>query len=243
MGKYAVLSDIHGNLQALQSVYSDIKNKNVDGVLLLGDLIDYGMQSNECVRYIRDQFQYPVLCNLWGNHERAIMLSDFAGFSSKRGTASAMRTAKKMECDVREFLDKCLVHDGYQVFDLDGFKCLAIHGSLENPYWKAVFPDQVNGDYSGYDVVFSGHSHYSHMFTKFYRQDDEKMRNQHAVLFINPGSVGQPRNHHPQAQYAVFDTGTRAVDMRAVDYDVTQAMSYFDGSVDDFYKTRLDIGV
>lgn len=245
MGKYAVLSDIHGNLQALQSVYSDLNNRDmkINGILLLGDIIDYGMQSNECVHYISNEFEYPVLCNLWGNHERAIMLSDFTGFSSERGTESAIRTANKLESGVRRYLDENLVHEGYLEFDLDSFKCLAVHGSQDHPYWKAIFPDKVNGDYSEYDIVFSGHSHYSHMFTKFYHCKDEKMRNKHAVLFINPGSVGQPRNHHPQAQYVIFDTDTRSADLRSVDYDIEKAASYFDGTVDDFYRRRLFAGV
>lgn len=245
MGKYAVLSDIHGNLQALQSVYSDFNDNNngISGILLLGDIIDYGMQSNECVRFISNELKYPIICNLWGNHERAILLSEFTGFSSERGTASAIRTAKELEGGVREYLDGYLVHDGYQKFDLDGFQCLAVHGSLDDPYWKAISPEQVHGDYSGYDIVFSGHSHDSHMFTKFYSRNDERMRNKHAVLFINPGSVGQPRNHHPQAQYVVFDTDTRSVDMRSVDYDIEKAASYFDGRVDDFYRKRLFNGV
>ena len=243
MAKYAILSDIHGNLPALQAVCSDIEKQNIDAALLLGDIIDYGMQSNECVHYISRQFPCQIKCNLWGNHERAIMQSDFTGFSSKRGAESAMHTAKKLNQDVKEYLDKELTHEGYQELELDGLKALAVHGSLENPYWKSIFPENVNGDYSSYDVALSGHSHNSHMFTKFYRKEDEKMRNQHTVIFLNPGSVGQPRNHRPQAQYAVFDTDTKAVEMRALNYDIKLAMSYFDGSVDDFYRTRLLTGI
>ena len=50
MARYAVLSDIHGNLQALQSVYGDMKSQDIHGVLLLGDIIDYGMQSGDLYR-------------------------------------------------------------------------------------------------------------------------------------------------------------------------------------------------
>ena len=81
------------------------------------------------------------------------------------------------------------------------------------------------------------------MFTRFYDTDNPVMRNKHAVLFINPGSVGQPRNHHPEAQYAVFDTDTMSVELRSVPYDVSRAMAYFDKGVDDFYRSRLKNGV
>ena len=69
------------------------------------------------------------------------------------------------------------------------------------------------------------------------------MRNKHAVLFINPGSVGQPRNHHAEAQYAIVDTDTKAVNMRSVKYDVEKAMNFFGNDVDRFYRDRLKNGI
>jgi len=63
------------------------------------------------------------------------------------------------------------------------------------------------------------------------------------VKFINPGSVGQPRNHNPNAQYALYDAETDSVIMRAVPYDVYKAMSLYDKSVDKFYRERLKQGI
>ena len=128
-------------------------------------------------------------------------------------------------------------------FTLDGKRCLAVHASLDDVFWKAVMPDNVRGDYKDFDIVFSGHSHYPHTFAKFYETCDPKRRNKHAALFVNPGSVGQPRNHDPQAQYAIFDSQTQSVMMRRVKYPVDKAMSLYDGSVDDFYRARLEYGV
>ena len=239
----AVLSDIHGNLQALQAVVQDMQKFDISGVVLLGDLIDYGMQSNEVVWYLRENIRCPILCNIWGNHERAILLEDFTRFSSERGEKSARRTSKVLGKAEKEYLCGKLNRDGFQEFDLCGKKCLAVHGSLEDVFWKSVFPENVHGNYEPYDIVFSGHSHYSHVFSKFYDSDDPSMRNKHAVLFINPGSVGQPRNHHSQAQYAILDIETLSVNMRSVPYDVEKAQSYFDGSVDEFYRDRLTNGI
>lgn len=243
MVKYAILSDLHGNLQALQAVLEDMKGFDLAGVILLGDLIDYGMQSNEVVDCIRGEFPYDVICSLWGNHERAILLSDFTRFSSQRGVDSAKYTAGQLREDTREYLDRALIREGLFAFTLEGKRCLAVHGSLEDPYWKAITPDRLRGDYANYDMVLSGHSHYSHMFTKFYDADDPVMRNKHAVTFINPGSVGQPRNHHPEAQYAVLDMQTMAVDMRSVPYDRAAAMAMYGDNVDLFYRDRLWTGV
>lgn len=239
----AVLSDIHGNLQALLAVMEDMRQFDIDSIILLGDLIDYGKQSNEVVRYLRDDSDYPVICNIWGNHERAILLEDFSRFSSKRGEESARHTSKILGKAEKEYLCGELNRSGFQEVDLCGKKCLAVHGSLEDVFWRSVFPENVHGNYEAYDIVFSGHSHYSHVFSKFYDSEDASMRNKHAVLFINPGSVGQPRNHHPQAQYAILDSETLSVNMRSVPYDVKKAQSYFDGSVDGFYRDRLEKGI
>ncbi len=240
---YAVLSDIHGNLYALKRVVEDLKRYPVEGIILLGDLIDYGMQSNEVVEYIRENLQKSIICNIWGNHEIAILTGDYDHFSSQRGVNSAKYTAEQLSDETREYLDDELIHEGKTEFELYGKKILAVHGSMGDFYWKSISPDNVRGDYGQYDMVLSGHSHYSHIFTKFYDKDDPERRNKHAVRFVNPGSVGQPRNHNPNAQYALLDLATGDVLLRSVPYDINAAMSLFDGSVDDFYRIRLKTGV
>ncbi len=243
MAEYAVLSDIHGNLYALEAVVTDMASFEIEGAILLGDLIDYGMQSNEVVEYLRDRFPYKILCNIWGNHERAVMCSDFQRFSSQRGVESAKHTAEILTDRTKYYLDSEMLSDSSFEFLLDGLKCLAVHGSMDDPCWKAVFPDKVNGDYRKYDIVFSGHSHYPHVFTKFYDAEDKERRNKHAVMFINPGSVGQPRNHNPHAQYMIFDAVQRNIAVRSVPYDVESAMELFNGSIDMFYRDRLEKGI
>ncbi len=240
---YAVLSDIHGNMYALKGVLEDLKQFQIEGALLLGDLIDYGMQSNEVTDCIRDNFGYSIICNIWGNHERAILQNDFSRFSSPRGAECAKHTATLLRQDTITYLCDNLVQKGFQEIMLHDRKCFAVHGSLEDPYWKSIMPDNVRGDYSAYDIVFSGHSHYSHAFTKFYEAEDLERRNKHAVLFINPGSVGQPRNHNPNAQYALLDVESGIVILRAVPYNIGKAMALYDGSVDVFYQQRLLMGV
>ena len=69
------------------------------------------------------------------------------------------------------------------------------------------------------------------------------MRNKKAVLFINPGSVGQPRNHNPNAQYALLDTDSMGVELRYVKYPNDKAMDLYDGNIDDFYRLRLKNGI
>lgn len=241
MSKIAVLSDIHGNLFALKEVINDFTD--IDSMILLGDLIDYGMQSNEVVEYIKDNLASRIICNIWGNHENAILTKDFGHFSSPRGVKSAKFTASQLDDASKDYLNNELVHEGKYEFEINQKRVLAIHGSLADYYWKAIFPDNLNGDYLDYDIVLSGHSHYPHVFQKFYDADNPEMRNKKSVLFINPGSVGQPRNHNPDAQYAVLDSESMSVELKSVKYPKEKAMELFDGSVDDFYRKRLENGV
>lgn len=240
---YAVLSDIHGNLYALESVAKDLKRFEIDGIILLGDLIDYGMQSNEVVCFIQDELQNEIICNIWGNHERAILLEDYNGFSSQRGVESAKHTAAQLTAETQRYLNDKLDHSGMLEFKLSENRILAVHGSLNNHFWKAISPDNVWGDYNDYDIVLSGHSHNSHMFTKFYDVNDPDRRNKHSVLFINPGAVGQPRNHNSSAQYVLLDDKKMSIEFHSVPYDIEAAMSLYDGNVDLFYRDRLKVGV
>ena len=240
---YAVVSDIHGNLPALEAVNEDMKQFNIDGIFCLGDLIDYGMQSNETVEFVKNNWEGKMVCNLWGNHENAIMTSDYNHFSSERGVKSAQYTASILSGNSREYIHQRMIWEGMVEMMEENNAILAVHASLENVFWKAIGPENVRGDYRNYDIVLSGHSHYSHVFSKFYEAEDPERRNKHAVLFVNPGSVGQPRNHNPHAQYALLDLETKAVILRAVPYEIEKAMSLYDGSVDEFYKNRLKYGV
>ncbi len=238
---YAILADIHGNMYALQKVLEDMSKFTIDGVVLLGDMIDYGMQSNEVIDCIKNDLKYNIICNIWGNHERAIMLDDFKGFSSRRGSECAQYTASILTKEIRGYIGSCMNHNGKQEFELFGKRCLAVHGSLQDNYWKPISLEDVRGDYHSYDLVFSGHSHYSHVFSKFYDTKDKNRRDKHAVMFINPGSVGQPRNHNPNAQYALIDQKMN-VQLRSVEYEVFKAMETYDGHVDLFYRDRLEYG-
>lgn len=103
-------------------------------------------------------------------------------------------------------------------------------------------PENVRGDYQNYDLVFSGHFHYSQIFSKFNKTEDSVRRNKHAAMFINPGSVGQPRNHNPAAQCILID---RLLNMsfRAVSYDIEKGMELYCGQADVFYRDRLEHGV
>lgn len=237
-----VLSDIHGNRTALEEVFNYIVNELIDGIILLGDLIDYGPHSNEIVDMISN-VQIPVLCNIWGNHEHAIVEEDYSRFSTERGKNCAIYTHGILIDTTWYYLKNKMVADGKIEFEVDGKKCLAVHGSLQDPYWKSIKPGEQPEEYSRYDYVFSGHSHLPHLFAQYYEAENSITRNKKRTVFINPGSVGQPRNLNQNAQFAIWDTVTGGVQMVAVSYDISAEQAAFSDVVDEFYKTRLEMGV
>ena len=238
--KAAVLSDIHGNLSALKNVLEDVKKEGVDHIIILGDIIDYGMHSNEVIDILRE-YESMITVNMWGNHEYAIMKDDYGRFSSQRGVESARHTKSIMSESSFDYISK-INDSGMAELKTDGKRILCIHGNMEDHYWGTLNASSDLSLYEGYDYVLSGHSHIPHYFEQYYKTDDPKMRNKRKCIFINPGSVGQPRNHNNRAQYCILDFGTEEIRFRKVDYDIGFEQEAFDGSVDPFYKERLRYG-
>ena len=236
-----ILSDIHGNLSALDSVLKDSKRFTIDAIAILGDLIDYGMRSNEVVNQIRS-FKTPLLCNIWGNHEHAIMTDDYSHFSSIRGADCARYTKKLLSSDSIDYLNNMDGKSGISKFKVEGKSFLAVHGCLKDHFWGTVSPDGDFAGYEKYDYVLSGHSHLPHCFSFFYKCNNEEYRNKKRTVFINPGSVGQPRNHNPKAQYAVLDTDGD-VRLLGTDYNIKFEQSLYTQEIDSFYRVRLTRGV
>lgn len=245
--KYLILSDIHGNVSAFDAVLADCAGEDFTGIILLGDDIDYGMRSNEIIRKMialkENDWKDKVLVNIWGNHEKLVVDKDLERLSTDRGRVMAAYTARQLTPESVEYIRNDMNREGIQEFEIGGLTCLAVHGSLEDHYWKAIMPDNLRGEYAGYDFVFGGHSHYPHVFAKFYLVENPELRNKKAVTFVNPGSVGQPRNQNPYAQYAVLSLPAKRVELRAVEYDVAYEQSLFPDEIDSFYKTRLTRGV
>ena len=236
------MSDIHGNMAALNAVLEDSKGFDIDCCALLGDIIDYGMHSNEVIEIIRG-LPYSKVCNIWGNHEYAIIKGDYSRFSSERGVNCARYTSTVLNDDSRGYIMTEMNESGKQEFTIDGLRFLSIHGDMTDPYWKSIDEETDAEPYSGYDYVLSGHSHLPHYFERYYKTKNENTRNKRKCTFINPGSVGQPRNIDPSAQYCILDTETRDIYFRKVDYDIGSEESAYNGQVDDFYRKRLRYGV
>lgn len=239
-----LLSDIHANVTALRAVLNDIQNiKELDSFVILGDLVNYGPRPNEVIEMVKS-LPKDIIVNLWGNHEYSIFGGSLERFATDRGRSVLQYTNTILSEESRIYLDKKMNHNGCMESVIDGKSFLFIHGNLDDPYWGKFGIDKMNDErYAKYDYVVSGHSHIPHYVEYFFYSDNKEYRNKKRTIFINPGSVGQPRNHNPFAQYGILDIMTGNYEHRSVEYDVKQEQALFDKRVDIFYKDRLTLGV
>ncbi len=242
--RLVLLSDIHANVTALQAVLKDIECiGSFDAFVLLGDFVNYGPRPNEAIE-IAKQLPKPQLVNLWGNHEYSIFGGSLDRFATDRGRAVLKYTNTILTEESRDYLDKCMNHQGMEEKESNGKRILFIHGNIDDPYWGKFGIDKMNDErYAKYNYVISGHSHVPHYVDHFFASDNAEYRNKKRTIFINPGSVGQPRNHNPYAQYGILDLKTGNYEHRCVWYDVEAEQKLFNDSVDSFYKTRLTLGI
>lgn len=244
MTKRAVISDIHGNLEALTAVLNDIKDQGIDHVYCLGDVIGYGPNPRECI----DLCQQFNLC-LLGNHDNGALF-DPEGFSSGAERA-IFWTRKQLEDNSFEnakerwaFLAK--LPRTHREGDL-----MFVHGSPRSPLNEYVFPEDVFNQRKierifGFiqQYCFQGHTHVPGVFTdscRFYSPNEISMKYElsERKVMINVGSVGQPRDNDPRSCYIVLHD--RKIEFRRVEYPlhVTREKILAIPELDDFLGDRL----
>lgn len=223
-----IVSDIHGNLEALQAVLSDAGD--FEAAVCLGDIVGYGAQPNECIAAVR---ALPNLVCLAGNHDLgATGRIDAALFSSGAGRALAW-TRHALRPDNTDFLN--------QLQPSTDLPAIALaHASRRDPVWEYLETTQqaaANFGLFDQEVCLVGHTHVPRAFElrgirAASNRVSERVEYEQLDLFdgtrriVNPGSVGQPRDGDPRAAYAVFDTQSGAYTARRVTYDVKGAQEH-----------------
>jgi predicted phosphodiesterase len=202
--EFAVISDIHSNLEALSAVLFEIKGMDV---YCLGDLVDYGANPNEVVDEIRKR---KVVCIL-GNHDQAAITGD-ASMMNQKAALSSEWTTRNLTAESLSYL-KRLPFD--LSLEVEGTKAQFYHGSPDDPLWEYVDPSthgHIFGHYLarlGVGLIGLGHTHVSYVW-----------KDRRGIVF-NPGSVGQPRDGDRRASYALLTDqgGDIEVQVRRVEYD------------------------
>lgn len=242
--KLILLSDIHGNVTALDSVINDFKRiYNPEGLILLGDMVNYGMRPNEVIHMLKN-LDLPVIANLFGNHEKALIDRNTQHFSTERGKSLLEYTRSILSKQSMDYILSECSSEGKKELMISGKKVLFVHGSLSDPYWGNMnYAEMEDSKYSKFDVVLSGHSHIPIFIEKFYECDSPEYRNKKRTIFVNPGSVGQPRNHNPKAQYAYIDLDNEIYHFNSVKYDIKKEQVLYSDYLDSFYSKRLTNGI
>ena len=219
----ALLSDVHGNLPAFQSVIEDVRETGVDEIWCLGDLIGYGAQPDECVALARDVCD---LC-LIGNHDLVVLdklsIDDF----SMNAALAAKWTQENVSKETLEWLGGLEPSDTSRAMGL-------YHASPRDPVWEYVLSALLADlcmDQMSPRIGAVGHSHVA---LYFWRKEGTSASGEIAPggteydlsegeWIINPGSVGQPRDGDPRAAWMLLDFERWTASWRRVEYPIDDA--------------------
>ncbi|RUA02622.1 MAG: metallophosphoesterase [Deltaproteobacteria bacterium] len=219
--RIAVISDIHGNHEALTEVLADIKLGRIDRIISLGDNVGYGPDPEAVVQCIMEQKIPSVL----GNHELAILEPDLLAWFNPHAKKSLYKTEKMLSSASLEYiqhLKKSLVVNG----------CRFVHGfppdspttylfQVDRPTMEQTF------DITEEPICFTGHTHRPEIIVF---QSGRVLRQPfHQGIFqvdpasnyiVNVGSVGQPRDGNDAAKYVIWDTEDLTLELRYVKYPI-----------------------
>jgi diadenosine tetraphosphatase ApaH/serine/threonine PP2A family protein phosphatase len=239
----AIISDIHANLVALESVLADCDERKVDEIVCLGDICGYGPDPIQCVDLIRARCKW----SLCGNHDAALFMSVAIGFNrfAREAIEWQRRLLMPRWYSLPATTDRWHWLENLAASRTEG-KTLYVHASPRDPLMEYVeesdFADMGFGpSQKGVEMMekvdelaFCGHSHRpgivgeDYVFTK-----PEALENFSFTLpvgskvLINVGSVGQPRDNNPKSCYVIFDDQARTVAYRRVPYDIRAAQECF----------------
>ncbi len=217
--RYLVISDIHANLEAFQTVLDDAQGK-WDMIWCLGDVIGYGPEPNQCLALLR---QHEHLC-LSGNHDWAVLgRLDLKSFNDDARKA-ILWTRERLTEENRAYLEDLPSKT------VEGQFTLA-HASPRQPVWEYILDSNTaaaNFEYFETPYCLVGHTHAPVVYELIEIDDvvphlpvyGQPLPLNSARLIINPGSVGQPRDFDPRAAYAILDTQAMTWEHRRVAYPI-----------------------
>lgn len=220
--RLAVLSDIHSNLVALDAVLADLATlPAVDEIWVCGDIVGYGPQPNEVIDRLRERDARAVM----GNHDGAAVGKVDTGWFNDAAAAAIVWTTEVLTPGSREYLSALPERRR------DG-ELTAVHGSPREPVWEYMVSPAVAaanlGDFETRTCLF-GHTHFPVLYAATDGAVSRVNRSLGAAsplpegrLFLNPGSVGQPRDGNPDSSYLVLDLGAGSVEFRRVPYDIAR---------------------
>jgi predicted phosphodiesterase len=226
VSRYAILSDIHANLEALTAVLRALDTQNIDHILNLGDSVGYHTNPSECLELLRSRNIPSVI----GNHDRAAAELSEPHHFTETARAAIYWTRDHLTPDQKLQLSELpltltpspellLVHAALHPAPNDELRITSEHIAHKTfQVMRANFPQTK--------ICFFGHTHraaayaHSHITTPAPIADNTLTLRPDSCYLINPGSVGQPRDHDLRAAYAIYDSSAQTVTFHRTDYDL-----------------------
>jgi predicted phosphodiesterase len=240
---YGLISDIHGNLEALDAVLGELQG--VDAFLCMGDIVGYGADPGACIDRVRE---LPNLICVAGNHDLAAVGNYDLGWFNPFAGAAIIWTADQLSEEHKAFLTALPMKAHVD-------RALLVHGSLpdEMGYITSVGEAHRCFDAMPGDLTFIGHTH----ITEYYRSRGEARPPEQVPLLlggeveisdgqryiVNPGGIGQPRDGNPDASYGIWSPDSSTVELRRVSYDIRAAQAKMRAArLPDALSERLSAG-
>lgn len=218
--RYGLISDIHANLEALETVLSCLSKAKVDEIICLGDIIGYGPDPEKCIELVREN----TLLTIAGNHDHALLGLIDTRFFNQFAKKSVEWTRVQLSESSIEYLHSLPLIDKRENFTL-------VHASPARPEaWSYILSvDDASDNFAYIQGVacFVGHSHVPIILEKnndnkvSVKRNFELELDQDKQYIINIGSVGQPRDLDPRAAYAIFDSDSCEFELKRVRYDMS----------------------
>lgn len=218
--RLAIFSDIHGNLEALDAVLANARERRCTEFACLGDIVGYNANPRECLARIRE-LACPVVK---GNHDEEASLSTSAEHFNELAERAIQWTRDTLTEQDKEWLRALPLQARVHDFTI-------VHATLDSPgQWGYVFNNLdavASFTYQRTPVCFFGHTHVPAVFVR--DEGVRQQRKEHIRIepgkkyFINAGSVGQPRDGNWRAAYCIYDLANNLVEMVRVKYDVATA--------------------
>ncbi len=247
---FAIISDIHGNLEALTSVLTEIKRRGIDNILCLGDIVGYGPNPAECLDLVAKYSR----ASLMGNHDFAVLFEPFNFNSGAEQACFWTRRQFEEDPDMKRRSDRWK-YIGNLPVRIRTAEFVATHASPRRPINEYIFPDDIYTNpgkfhhiFEKFDrICFVGHTHVPGVFLEgpdFYSPDELENRfeisDEKAV--INVGSVGQPRDRDPRASFVIVNENVVEFVRIPYDIDTTVKKVYAIPELDNFLGDRLRDG-
>lgn len=217
--RYAVVSDLHGNRQAVNSVFTDIEALGVDSILCLGDVVGYGPAPAEVLQKVYAKVDHILL----GNHDAVIGGRMSPDCFNPQARQIIEWTRGHLGGEAKKFFAKLPA-----VIVGDGFRCAHAEFAMPLRYGYIIEPEdaQASWEVFGEPLAFVGHSHQPGVFVTgasgraYALEAQDFAREEGKRYLVNVGSVGQPRDGDVRACYCLYDTDEESVYFRRVAFDV-----------------------